>query len=93
MSKIQTPPDSFPQVLFDHLLGETDGDRLAILDKVAIPSLFLCCGPASVHRVSSCQVSLSTAGEQEVITYCREHEDQLSYRAVISTVRELKVSP
>ena len=26
------------QVLFDHLLGETDGDRLAILDKVTILS-------------------------------------------------------
>jgi len=59
-----------PKVLFDHLLGETDGDRLAILDKV----------------------SLSGAGEQEVIAYCREHEHQLSYRAVISTVRELKVA-
>ena len=38
-------------------------------------------------------MSLSGAGEQEVIAYCREHEHQLSYRAVISTVRELKVSP
>jgi len=59
-----------PKVLFDHLLGETDSDRLAILDKV----------------------NLSTEGEQEVISYCREHEQQLSYRAVISTVRDLKVA-
>jgi len=59
-----------PKVLFDHLLGETDSDRLAILGKV----------------------NLSPDGEQEVISYCREHEQQLSYRAVISTVRDLKVA-
>ena len=36
------------------------------------------------------KVSLSAVREEEVITYCRDHEDQLSYRAVINLVRELK---
>ena len=30
--------------------------------------------------------------EEKVITYCRENETQLSYRAVISMVKDLKVS-
>jgi hypothetical protein len=73
------------QVLFDHLLGETDSDRLAILDKVSGLR-------GSDHHGIVLQVSLSRAGEEEVIQYCREHEQQLSYRAVIATVRELKVA-
>merc|ERR1712223_1067336 len=59
-----------PKVLFDHLLGETDSDRLAILDKV----------------------SLQEVQEKEVISYCQKNEQHLSYRAVISTVRDLKVA-
>ena len=37
-------------------------------------------------------MNLSPEGEQEVITFCQDHEQQLSYRAVIATVRDLKVA-
>merc|ERR1719192_1220962 len=59
-----------PKVLFDNLLGETDGDRMSILGKV----------------------SLEAEAENQVITYCRENETQLSYKAVISLVKDLKIS-
>ena len=36
------------------------------------------------------KVDLSNEMEQEVISFCRENEEQLSYRAVINLVRELK---
>ena len=38
------------------------------------------------------KVDLEAEQEQQVITYCKENEDQLSYRAVINLVRELKLS-
>ena len=37
------------------------------------------------------QVSLQEVQEKEVISYCQKNEQHLSYRAVISTVRDLKV--
>ena len=36
------------------------------------------------------KVDLSAEREAEVITFCRDNEEQLSYRAVINLVRELK---
>ena len=36
------------------------------------------------------KVDLSAEKEAEVITFCRDNEEQLSYRAVINLVRELK---
>ena len=38
------------------------------------------------------KVDLSDEKEAEVITFCRDNEEQLSYRAVINLVRELKGS-
>ena len=38
------------------------------------------------------KVSLEEGAEEKVINYCRENETQLSYRAVISMVKDLKVS-
>ena len=38
------------------------------------------------------KVDLEAEHEQQVIAYCKENEDQLSYRAVINLVRELKLS-
>jgi len=58
-----------PKVLFDNLLGETDMDRMSILNKV----------------------NLSSSGEKKVINYCKQNEAQLSYKAVINCVRDLKV--
>merc|ERR1719431_1893564 len=58
-----------PKVLFDNLLGETDHDRMSILNKV----------------------NLSSSGEKKVINYCKQNEAQLSYKAVINCVRDLKV--
>ena len=36
--------------------------------------------------------SLEAEAENQVITYCRENETQLSYKAVISLVKDLKIS-
>ena len=36
------------------------------------------------------KVDLDLERETEVITFCRDNEEQLSYRAVINLVRELK---
>ena len=38
------------------------------------------------------KVSLEAEAEKKVITYCRENETQLSYKAVISLVKDLKIS-
>ena len=38
------------------------------------------------------KVSLEAEAENQVITYCRENETQLSYKAVISLVKDLKIS-
>ena len=38
------------------------------------------------------KVSLEAEAEKKVISYCREHETQLSYKAVISLVKDLKIS-
>jgi len=37
------------------------------------------------------KVNLNNEEEDKVIDYCRQHEDQLSYKAVISLVKELKM--
>jgi len=57
-----------PKVLFDSLLGETDEDRMRILQ----------------------QVALGDEKEKEVIAYCNQNEEQLSYKAVINYVKTLK---
>ena len=38
------------------------------------------------------KVSLEAEAEKKVITYCRDNETQLSYKAVISLVKDLKIS-
>ena len=38
------------------------------------------------------KVNIEEGAEEKVIDYCRENETQLSYRAVISLVKDLKIS-
>ena len=38
------------------------------------------------------KVNLEEEAEMKVIGYCRENETQLSYKAVISLVKDLKIS-
>jgi len=37
------------------------------------------------------KVNLSSSGEKKVINYCKQNEAQLSYKAVINCVRDLKI--
>lgn len=37
------------------------------------------------------KVNLGLAAEKKVINYCKQHEEQLSYKAVINCVKDLKV--
>jgi len=37
------------------------------------------------------KVNLSPSGEKKVINYCKQNEAQLSYKAVINCVRDLKI--
>ena len=36
------------------------------------------------------QVNLTPEAEEAVILFCREHEEQLSYKSVINCVKDLK---
>jgi hypothetical protein len=36
------------------------------------------------------KVNLSAEAEEAVIQFCRQHEEQLSYKSVINCVKELK---
>ena len=56
------------QVLFDHLLGETDSDRLAILDKVRhVWKYFHLRALIETGQVNYCMLVLAKVSLQELI--------------------------